>query len=99
MLYLIYAKIPAGACTDLEEGGPEKIMGDIFTRLKPKSAYVEAGKRDLLMVADLDETQTAELTIGVSKQMGTCPKFVPLIPVAGIPEMAGKAIEEVTKST
>ena len=50
------------------------------------------------MVADLNETQMTELMLIVSKNFGTYPEFMALIPAAAIPEMAGKAIEAVKKA-
>jgi hypothetical protein len=73
-------------------------MGYVFKRFKPQAAYAEAGKRNLFVVADLDEAQMTEFMIAASKQMGTYAKFIPLIPAADIPEMASKAIEEVKKA-
>jgi hypothetical protein len=54
--------------------------------------------RAVFMVADLNEAQMTELMLIVSKKFGTYPEFTALIPAAAIPEMVGKAIEEVKKA-
>ncbi|MGZ4902870.1 MAG: hypothetical protein ACXV45_05585 [Halobacteriota archaeon] len=100
MLYLVYVEISAEAGTrlDFEEGGPGKTLEYMMNRLAPEAAYAEAGARNLLMVAELNQAQMTELMIAVSKKFDTYPEFTPLIPLAAIPEMAGKAIEEVNKA-
>ncbi len=97
MLYLVYIEVPAEAGTrlDFEEGGPGHILGYIMNLLKPEAAYGEAGTRNAILVAELSEAQMTELMIAVSKKFGTYPEFTPLIPAAGLPGMAEKAIEQV----
>ncbi|MGZ4865164.1 MAG: hypothetical protein ACXV5H_09340, partial [Halobacteriota archaeon] len=100
MLNLVYFEVPAEAGTllDFEEGGPGKILGHIMERFAPEAMYSQAGMRAIFMVADLNEAQMTELMLIVSKKFGTYPEFTALIPAAAIPEMAGKAIEDVKKA-
>ncbi len=99
MLYLVYFEMPAdvGTRLDFEEGGPGQILGYMMNRFAPQSAYIEAGTRNGIMVADLDISQMQELMIVMSKQFGSYPEFTPLIPAQDIPGIAGKVIEEVKK--
>ncbi len=100
MRYLIYFEIPAeaGNSLDFEEGGPGPILGYVMDRFAPEASYTQAGMRAVFMVADLNEAQMTELMLIVSKKFGTYPEFTALIPAAAIPEMVGKAIEEVKKA-
>ncbi|MGD0170942.1 MAG: hypothetical protein ABSB81_02265 [Halobacteriota archaeon] len=100
MHYLVYIEVPAEAGTrlDFEEEGPGQILGYMMNRFAPEAAYIQAGMRAVFMVADLNEAQMTELMLIVSKKFGTYPEFTALIPAAAIPEMVGKAIEEVKKA-
>ena len=100
MLYLVYIEVPAevGTRVDFEEQGPGHIIGYVMNRFAPEAVYIKAGTRASFIVADLNEAQMTELMLIVSKNFGTYPKFTALIPAAAIPEMAGKAIEEVKKA-
>lgn len=100
MLYLVYLEISTevGSRLDFEEGGPGPLIEYMTNRYAPKSLYAEAGTRNVLMVADLDEGQMTEIMLMASKMLDTYPEFTPLIPGAAIPDLAGKAIEEVKKS-
>ena len=100
MLYLVYIEVPAevGTRVDFDEQGPGQIIGYMMNRFAPEAVYIKAGTRASFIVADLNETQMTELMLIVSKNFGTYPEFTALIPAAAIPEMAGKAIEEVKKA-
>ncbi len=60
--------------------------------------YTQAGTRASLMVADLNEEQTTELMLIVSKQFGTYPEFTPVFPGNATAEMAAKAMQAVKKA-
>ena len=87
-----------GNRVDFEEGGPEKTIGYLMNLIKPEAAYIKAGTRTSLIVADLDEEKMTELMLVASKQLGTYPTFIPVIPVADIPEMVGKLLNEMKKA-
>ncbi len=100
MRYMVYIEIPTdvGNRLDFEEGGPGKLIGYVMEQFKPEAVYVEAGTRNSVMVAELNEAKMTELMVFVSKKFGTYPEFTPLIPAGAVPEIAGKAIEAVKQA-
>jgi hypothetical protein len=95
MKYLVEASasIEQGNAVD-DKGGPAPLFAYLAKRFKPEALYGNPTRRQAFLIVDLPtETDVAELMFLITRNVGTEPKFTPLMP----PENFGKAIEKANK--
>lgn len=101
MKYLFHGTPTVEAATRIEaEGGPRALFNYLNERLKPEAFYVSALRREVWLVADVDDPAIlTEVLLAVSRKIGNEPTIVPVHTLKDFGGIVGKAIENAKKLT